>query len=129
MSESKSALLDGFEYVASDATPSITLDNQRRFYINTSARRLMDIVPYERLALAYNPREKAIAIVRTNIDNPKDLAEISTSNYSIDKRYYMSARYFAKKYGYSPAGAPYSFIYDRGASDGSVFIFRLVESD
>src|SRR5690625_4342177 len=61
MSES---LLTGFEIVASDSVPSITLDNQRRFYINTSARRLMDVKPYERLALAYHPEMKAVAIVR-----------------------------------------------------------------
>ena len=127
-------MLEGFEIVASDSVPSITLDNQRRFYINTSARRLMDVKPYERLALAYHPEMKAVAIVRaapsayekatSELSNP---AELSTSNYSIDKRYYMSARHFARNYGYPPEEAPYYFVYERGASDGSVFIFRLAE--
>ena len=130
----QSQILEGFEIVASDSVPSITLDNQRRFYINTSARRLMDVKPYERLALAYHPEMKAVAIVRaapdadekamTEFSNP---AELSTSNYSVDKRYYMSARHFAEQYGYPPEEAPYYFVYERGASDGSVFIFRLVD--
>src|SRR5690625_1608522 len=128
----QSHMLEGFEIVASDSVPSITLDNQRRFYINTSARRLMDVKPYERLALAYHPEMKAIAIVRVAPDadekatsefsNP---AELSTSNYLVDKRYYMSARHFVEQYGYPPEEAPYYFVYERGASDGSVFIFRL----
>lgn len=127
MNQSSPQILEGFEIVASDAVPSITLDNQRRFYLSSSAQRLMNVKPYERLALAYNPQEKAIAIVKPQATAPseRESAEYATSNYSVDKRFYMSARHFANKYGYSPAQAPYSFVYERGASDGSVFIFRL----
>lgn len=118
----KFALLEGFEIVASDGVPSITLDNQRRFYINSSARRLMGVKPYQSLAVAYNTSNKSLAFVF--IDARR--GEYATSNYAVDKRYYMSARHFAELYGYKPAGAPYNFVYERGASDGSVFVFRLV---
>lgn len=119
-------LLDGFEIVASDSVPSITLDKQRRFYLNTSARRLMDVEPYGRLSLAYNVDIKAIAIIRPSANLPsQDSSELLTSVYSIDKRYYMSARHFANNYGYPSEQAPYMFDYDRGSSDGKVFIFRL----
>src|SRR5690625_6927827 len=122
-------MLEGFESVASDSVPSITLDNQRRFYINTSARRLMDVKPYERLALAYHPEMKAIAIVRAAPDaDEKDTSEFSTSNYSIDKRYYMSATHFVEQNSYPPEDALNYFVYERGANDGSDFIFRLTES-
>jgi len=114
-------MLKGFEIVASDSIPTITLDNQRRFYINTSARRLMGVNPYERLAVAYNPSEKALAIVKGGSADA-----YPTSNYSVDKRFYMSARHFASYCGYPPEQAPYSFVYERGASDGNVFIFRLL---
>ena len=119
------SILEGFEIVPSDSVPYITLDNQRRFYLNASARRLMDVKPYERLALAYNSIDRAIAVLRPN-ENGEDYA---LSNYNVDKRYYMSARHFARNYGYPPEDAPYSFVYDRGASDGSAFIFRLVGGD
>lgn len=119
-------LLDGFEIVASDSVPSITLDKQRRFYLNTSARRLMGVEPYGRLSLAYNADIKAIAIIRPNAVLPShESSELLTSVYSIDKRYYMSARHFASNYGYPSEQAPYMFDYDRGSSDGNVFIFRL----
>ena len=123
MSES---LLNGFEIVASDGIPAITLDNQRRFYLNTSARRLMGVSPYERLAIAYNPTDSRLAIVKPTAGlTAKETAEYATSNYAVDKRYYMSARHFARTYAFEPAEAPFTFVYDRGSSDGSVFIFRL----
>jgi len=125
MSES---LLTGFEIVASDGVPAITLDNQRRFYLNTTARRLMGVSPYERLAIAYNPTDSRLAIVKPTAGlSAKESAEYATSNYAVDKRYYMSARHFANRYGYLPKEAPYTFAYERGASDGNVFIFRLID--
>jgi len=117
------SILEGFEIVPSDSVPYITLDSQRRFYLNASARRLMDVKPYERLALAYNSIDRAIAVLRPN-ESGEDFA---LSNYNVDKRYYMSARHFSKQYGYDADKAPYTFVYDRGASDGSAFIFRLVQ--
>lgn len=117
-----SDILSGFEYVASDSVPSITLDNQRRFYINSSARRLMEVKPYARIAVAYNAVNKELAIVKLGSDASGDAL---TSNYSVDRRHYMSARHFSRHYGYEPEGAPYTFIYERGASDGRTFVFRL----
>lgn len=119
-----SDLLSGFEIVASDSVPYITLDSHRRFYINRSAQRLLNAEPYKRMALAYNPETNSIAFI---MDLSIDIFDISLSIYTIDKRYYMPARNFYKQYGYSEQDAPYYFDYDRGNSDGSVFIFKLRE--
>ena len=116
--------LEGFEIVASDSVPSITLDKHHRLYINTSARRLMNVKPYDRLAVAYNPVERSLAIVKPNALR-SDISEMYMSNYNVDKRYYMSARHFAKTYGYDKVNAPYTFVYERGHSEGSVFVFSL----
>src|SRR5690625_4463637 len=122
------SLLTGFEIVASDNVPAITLDNQRRFYINTSARRLMGVSPYERLAIAYNPTDWHLAVIRPTAGlRARESVELATSNYAIDKRYYTSARHFAREYGYDEWNDPYTFVYERGASAGSVFVFRLVD--
>lgn len=121
------SLLEGFEIVASDNVPCITLDNQRRFYLNASVRRLTGVEPYERLSIAYNASEKKLAIIRPSAGlSEKQVAELATSTYNIDKRYYMSARHFSDKYLFAPEEAPYKFAYEQGASDGSVFVFRLV---
>ena len=120
-------LLSEFEVVASDAVPTVSLDRQRRFYINTSLRRLLGVKPYERLAIAYNVEERELAIIRPSIglDSVID-DELLASVYTIDKRYYMSARHFAKRYGYTPAKAPYFFEYKRSISN-LAFVFRLNE--
>ena len=120
------ALLDGFEFVESDGAPFITLDSQRRFYLNATTRRLLDVDRYDRLAIAYNPIMQALAIVKPGVvdDMHADLAQ-----YNVDKRYYLSARRFVAKYPFPPEGAPYTFYYDRGSSDGKVFIFRLRLAD
>lgn len=115
-------MLAGFEFVPSDGVPFITLDNQRRFYLNASARKLIDVKPHDRVAIAYNAAEAALAIVKPGAVSD---AHVSMSQYFVDKRYYMSARKFAANYAYPPEQAPYEFVYDRGSSDGDVFIFRL----
>ena len=118
--------LTDFEIVPSDSIPSITLDNQRRFYIGKSARRLMNVKPYERLAIAYRSDTKELAIIRpTDALDPSIASQLATSQYSVDKRYYMSARYFAKNYGYDEEFAPYFFDYVAGKSDGTLFVFKL----
>ena len=86
----------------------------------------MGVKPYDRLAVAYNPVERALAIIKPNALG-SDISEMYTSNYNVDKRYYMSARHFAKTYGYDKVNAPYTFVYDIGSSDGSVFVFSLDE--
>lgn len=117
-------LLDGFEFIPSDGTPFVTLDKQRRFYLNASARKLIGAKPYDRLAIMYSSAEKAIAIVKPGT-SVSDVEHARTSSFNIDRRYYMSARKFSNEYAYPPEAGPYEFIYDRGASDGSAFIFRL----
>ncbi len=119
------SLLDGFEFVPSDGVPFITLDNQRRFYLNSSARRLLDVKPYDRVIIGYRPLDKKLAIIKA--DKQLDNKDASLSDYIIDKRYYMSARKFAATYAYAPEQAPYEFVYDRGSTEGDVFIFRLKE--
>lgn len=118
-----SDFLAGFEFVESDGSPFITLDNQRRFYLNSSARRLLGVKPYDRLSIAYNIEDKSVAIVKHGV-LPLD-GILATSNYVVDKRYYLSARHFSRTYRYEPKDAPYYFDYVRGSAGGSAFVFKL----
>lgn len=115
-------VLSGFEVVESDSVPYITLDRFKRFYINTTARRLLNAKTYKRMSLAFNPSEQAIAL----LTNPDALsADTSVSNYNVDKRFYMSARHFSNKYAFDPEGAPYFFDYKKSDDGGNVFVFKL----
>lgn len=114
-------LLDGFEAVPSDSVPFITLDSQRRFYINASLRRLIDIKPHERLALAYNATTKTLAV----LTGASATLTSSVSSYFVDKRYYMSARRFCAEYRYTSEGAPYTFEFQRAGTAEGVYLFVL----
>lgn len=115
-----SSFLDGFEVVPPDSQPFITLDNQRRFYLNASLRKFIGIKAYDRVALLYRHDKKEIAVLS------EDAAQvIDAPLYNVDKRHYMSARRFCADYGYDVGQAPYTFEYVKGESTGGVFIFRL----
>lgn len=118
-------LLAGFEFVPADNPASLTLDNQSRIYINATARRLLDIKPYDRLAVAYKPDKQALAIVKAYAGEGRMQSEYLTSNFAVDKRYYLHVKTLARLYDFDESRAPYRFVYERGASDGSIFIFRL----
>lgn len=120
-------LLSGFHFVESDGAPSVTLDNQRRFYLNATTRKMLGVKPYDRLAIAYNDVDKALAIVKPDAIGSAlfNDASANASRYFVSQRYYLSARHFSRANAYPPEKAPYHFDYDRGSSDGSVFIFRL----
>src|SRR5690625_2481729 len=121
-------LLAGFEFVPADNPASLTLDNQMRIYINATARRLLDIKPYDRLAVAYRSDKHELAIVKDYAGkDSQSRAEYLTSNFAVDKRYYLHTRVLARLYGFSEKQAPYRFDYERGASDGSIFVFRLIK--
>lgn len=118
-------ILEGFEFVPSDGVPSITLDNNRRFYLNSSARRLLDVKPYDRLAVLYKASTQSLAVAKPYVVD--ELTNAGVSNYNVDKRHYMSARKFVNLYGFSMNSAPFTFEYDLASNDGGVFIFQLAE--
>ena len=118
------SFLDGFEIVPPDSQPFITLDNQRRFYLNSSLRKFIGVKAYDRVALAYRADDKSLALL-----TGEAAAVISAPTYHVDKRHYMSARRFCAEYNYDADKAPYTFVFDRssGASNGvsGIFVFRL----
>lgn len=115
------ALLTGFEFVPSDGLPVVTLDKHRRFYLNAALRSFIGVQAYDRVALAYNPVENSLAVVKPGAN----IAEADNAYYSVDGRHYISARRFLQRYPISLETAPLFFEYDRGGSAGNVFIFRL----
>lgn len=119
------AILDGFEFVPAVDAPALTLDKYYRLYINRSTRRLLGVSPYDRLAVAYRPDRSEIAIVKSNAKLGGQLqAEALASVFAVDKRYYLHLRVMDRLYAIKPA----KFVYDRGASDGTIFVFRRQDS-
>ena len=120
-------LLDGFEIVPAVDMPALTLDNLYRLYVNSSARRLLGVKPYDMLSLAYRHDTHEIAIIKASDRfDERWSAEIMTSVFPLDKRHYLHVKVFARLYGISDKDAPYKYVYNRGDSDGRVFVFRRV---
>jgi len=118
-------LLDGFEIVPAVDVPALTLDKLYRLYVNSSARRLLDVKPYDMISLAYRHDTHEIAIIKASDRfDARWSAELMTSVFPLDKRHYLHVKVFARLYGISDKDAPYKYVYNRGASDGRVFVFR-----
>lgn len=117
-------LLDGFEIVHAVDMPALTLDKFYRLYINRSARRLIDAKPYDMLSLAYRHDTHEIAIIKASDRfDERWSAELMTSVFPLDKRHYLHVKVFARLYNVK-VGEPVKYVYNRGASDGRVFVFR-----
>lgn len=115
-------LLAGFESVPADAMPFITLDTQKRFYLNATLRKLIGIKAHDRVALAYQPETHRLAILTGNA-----ASAIPNTSYFVDKRHYMSARRFVAEYRYNIDKAPYTFELQRAGTVDGVYMFKLSE--
>lgn len=115
-------LLAGFESVPADAQPFITLDTQKRFYLNASLRKLIGIKAHDRVSLAYNSDTRTLAVLTG------DAAQaIPNTSYFVDNRHYMSARRFCAEYRYDVAQAPYTFAFQRAGTVDGVYLFALAD--
>lgn len=112
--------LSGFTFIPSDGTPFITLDSHRRFYFNSSLRKMFGLTAYSKVAIGYNPDTKSIAIITKNVDSVP-----ANFTYVLDKRHYASARKFVAEYHIKVADGPLTYAFETRTSVDGVFIFRL----
>src|SRR5690625_568789 len=105
--------------------PALTIDKQYPLYVNSSARRWLGVKRYDMLSRASRHDTHEIEIIKAS-DRFEERwsAELMKSVFPLDKRHYLHAKVFARLYGISDKGAPYKYVYNRGASDGQVFVFR-----
>src|SRR5690625_2780126 len=118
-------LLEGFDIVPAVDMPALTLDKFYRLYINRSARRLIDVKPYDVITLAYRRNPEEIALIKAGDRfSPQLSSELSASVFPLDKRHYLHVKVFARLYNVKVGNEPIKYVYDRGASDGRLFVFR-----
>lgn len=112
--------LGGYTFIPADGTPFITLDKQRRFYFNTSLRKMFGLHAYSKVAIGYSPDTKSIAIIT------KDVGAVPPNyTYVLDKRCYASARRFVSEFRINVKDEPLTYVFERNTSVDGVFIFRL----
>ena len=118
-------LLEGFDIVPAVDMPALTLDKFYRLYINRAARRLIDVKPYDVISIAYRRNPEEIALIKTGDRfGPQLASELSASVFPLDKRHYLHVKVFARLYNVKVGNEPIKYVYDRGASDGRLFVFR-----
>lgn len=118
-------LLEGFEIVPAVDMPALTLDKFYRLYINRSARRMISVKPYDVISLAYRRNPEEIALIKAGDRfSPQLSSELSASVFPLDKRHYLHVKVFARLYNVKVGNEPIKYVYDRGASDGRLFVFR-----
>lgn len=118
-------LLEGFGIVPAVDMPALTLDKFYRLYINRSARRMIGVKPYDVISLAYRRDPEEIALIKAGDRfSPQLSSELSTSVFPLDKRHYLHVKVFARLYNVKVGNEPVKYVYNRGASDGRVFVFR-----
>lgn len=121
---SNTDMLDGFDIVPAVDMPALTLDKFYRLYINRSARRLLDVKSYDVLSIAYRRNPEEIALIKAGGRfEQRHAAELMSSVFPLDKRHYLHVRVFARLYNVKIGNSPVRFVYDRGASDGKIFVF------
>jgi|SRR5690625_858660 len=118
-------MLDGFDIVPAVDMPALTLDKFYRLYINRSARRMIDVKPYDVVSIAYRRNPEEIALIKAGGRfEQRRATELMASVFPLDKRYYLHVKVFARLYNVKVGNEPIKYVYDRGASDGRLFVFR-----
>ncbi len=86
--------MPNFEWISNDDAPFLTVDNQRRIYFNSGSRTLLGVEPYQRWIVGYDQANKRLILAKPDV-----VKAVNVAPFSVDKRYYMSARKFVSKLG------------------------------
>lgn len=97
-----------FEWISNvDAnTPFLTVDSQRRIYFNSGTQALLGVKPHQRWLVGYDPANKRLILAKPDI-----VKAVNVAPFSVDKRFYMSARKFVDKTGMTAADLPLNFYF------------------
>ena|SRR6185312_7443700 len=114
-----------FEWISNDAQPFLTVDSLRRIYFNSGTRALLGVEAGQRWLIGHDPANKRLILAK-----PAIVKAVNIAPFSVDKRFYMSARKFIDKMGLSPADLPLNFSYvehvtvAKGAYPAGSYVFQ-----
>ncbi|MEK3887274.1 hypothetical protein [Bacillus sp. FSL K6-3431] len=95
-----------FEWISNvDANaPFLTVDSQRRIYFNSGTRALLGVEAHQRWLIGFDPANKRLILAKPDI-----VKAVNVAPFSVDKRFYMSARKFVDKLGLESSDLPMNF--------------------
>lgn len=86
--------------------PTITIDNQRRIYISTEARKLIGLTSPFRLIVAFDKANQRVVVAK-----PEIVRAPNAVPFQFDKRHYAHAKRMVRELGFTDAELPLRFEY------------------
>lgn len=93
-----------FEWLSNDAPPFLTVDNQRRIYVNSGCRNLLGIMPYQQWLVGYDYANKRLILAKDELVNA-----VNVVPFKVDKKYYIHAKKLTNKLGLGASELPIKF--------------------
>lgn len=111
-----------FEWISNIDVPFLTIDSQRRIYLNTDARKLLELEPYDLIYIGFDSINERLVLAKPSEINPPEVKP-----FPLDRRYYMNARRFVSKLGLERR-VPLKFVYIGKSVEGypkNSYVFQL----
>lgn len=119
--EDESALLEGFTFVPNRGMSSILIGKRNRLYLKGDLKSQLDIVPGRRVLIAFNPAEKAFAIVKPSAKAVTD--DMRAAGYFVSNRKDVTCAKLFHEFHLDRFEGE-TFYADTSSLSGNVVIFR-----
>jgi len=119
--EDEASLLEGFTFVPNKGMANIYVGKRNRLYLKGDIMTQLNIKPRTRILIAFNPAEKAFAIVKP--DSPAVTNEMRTAGYFVSGRKDVTAAKLFREFNLDQYEGE-TFFADTASLSGNVVIFR-----
>src|SRR5690554_1084478 len=119
--EDEASLLEGFTFVPNKGMANIYVGKRNRLYLKGDIMTQLGIKPRTRVLIAFNPAEKAFAIVKP--DSPAVTNEMRAAGYFVSARKDVTCAKLFREFNLDQYEGE-TFFADTASLSGNVVIFR-----
>lgn len=119
--EEEAQLLEGFTFVPNKGMAQILIGKRNRLYLKGDVASQLDVTPGRRVLIAYNPAEKAFAIVKPTSKAVTD--EMRAAGYFVSKRKDVTCAKLFREFHLDKYEGQ-TFYADTASLSGNVVIFK-----
>ena len=119
--DEETQLLEGFTFVPNKGMAQILIGKRNRLYLKGDIASQLDITPGRRVLIAYNPAEKAFAIVKPTSKAVTD--EMRAAGYFVSKRKDVTCAKLFREFNLDQYEGQ-TFYADTASLSGNVVIFK-----
>lgn len=119
--EEETTMLEGFTFVPNKGMAHILIGKRNRLYLKGDITSQLDITPGRRVLIAYNPREKAFAIVKPTSKAVTD--DMRAAGYFVSKRKDVTCAKLFREFKLDEYEGQ-TFYADKASLSGNVVVFK-----